>query len=129
MSQLMEYVDIALGNEEDAEKIFGIKATKSDITTGQLNEKGYKFVAEELIRRFNFELVSITLRESYSASDNGWSAMVYDGKNFYNSNKYKIHIVNRVGGGDEFAGGLIYSLINGNPIQKALEFAVAAASA
>lgn len=126
MVELMEYVDIALGNEEDADKIFGIKAHKTDITTGQLSEKDYNFVAKELIRRFNFELVAITLRESYSASDNGWSAIAYDGKNFYNSNKYRIHIVDRLGGGDAFAGGLIYSLINGNQLQEALEFAVAA---
>lgn len=127
MSQLMEYVDIALGNEEDADKVFGIKVPKTDITTGQLSEKDYNFVAKELIRRFNFELVAITLRESYSASDNGWSAIAYNGKNFYNSNKYRIHIVDRVGGGDAFAAGLIYSLINGNQLQEALEFAVAAA--
>ena len=126
MSQLMEYVDIVLGNEEDAENIFGIKAPESDVTTGKLSEKDYRFVAEELIRRFDFELVAITLRESYSASDNGWSAMAYDGKHFYNSNKYRIHIVDRVGGGDAFAGGLIYSLINNEGLQDALEFAVAA---
>jgi len=127
MSQLMEYVDIALGNEEDAEKVFGIKAPKTDITTGQLSKKDYNFVAEALIKRFHYKLVAITLRESYSASDNGWSAIAYDGKKFYNSNKYRIHIVDRVGGGDAFAGGLIYSLINGTPLQEALEFAVAAA--
>ena len=127
MSQLMEYVDIALGNEEDADKVFNIKAPKVDITTGQLSGEDYNFVAKELIKRFNFELVAITLRESYSASDNGWSAMAYDGKKFYNSNKYQIHIVDRVGGGDAFTGGLIYSLINGNQLQEALEFAVAAA--
>jgi len=126
MSQLMEYVDIIIGNEEDAEKIFGLKSPESDISTGQLNKEGYKLVAQELIKRFNFELVVITLRESYSASDNGWSALAYDGKKFYSSNKYQIHIIDRVGGGDAFAGGLIYSLINGNQLQEALDFAVAA---
>lgn len=126
MSQFMKYVDIILGNEEDAEKIFSIKAPESDISTGQLNKESYKFVAQELIRRFNFELVTITLRESYSASDNGWSAIAYDGEKLYSSNKYKIHIIDRVGGGDAFAGGLIYSLINGNQLQGALDFAVAA---
>ena len=127
MTQLMDYVDVALGNEEDAEKIFGIKAPKSDVTSGKLSEEGYRFVAKELIKRFNFNLVAITLRESYSASDNGWSALIYDGKDFYTSTKYKIHIVDRVGGGDAFAGGLIYSLINGKETKEALEFAVAAA--
>ncbi|PKP61649.1 2-dehydro-3-deoxygluconokinase [Candidatus Atribacteria bacterium HGW-Atribacteria-1] len=126
MTSLMDYVDIVLGNEEDAEKIFGIKAPESDISTGQLNKEGYKLVAQELIRRFKLELVAITLRKSYSASDNGWSALAYDGKNFYNSTKYQIHIIDRVGGGDAFAGGLIYSLINGNQLQEALDFAVAA---
>ena len=126
MTSLMDYVDIVLGNEEDAEKIFGIKAPKSNVSTGQLSEEDYKFVAKELISRFNFKLVAITLRESYSASDNGWSAIAYDGKDFYTSNKYKINIIDRVGGGDAFAGGLIYSLINGNQVQEALEFAVAA---
>ena len=126
MTQLMEYVDIALGNEEDAEKIFGIKASESDVTAGKLSEEGYRFVAKELIEKFNFKLVAITLRESYSASDNGWSAMAYDGRNFYTSTKYKIHIVDRVGGGDAFAGGLIYSLINGKRLKEALDFAVAA---
>jgi len=126
MTQLMEYVDIALGNEEDAEKIFGIKAPKSDVVSGKLSEEGYRFVAKELIKRFNFNLTAITLRESYSASDNGWSALIYDGKKFYTSTKYKIHIVDRVGGGDAFAGGLIYSLINGKEIKEALEFATAA---
>jgi len=127
MTQLMDYVDVALGNEEDAEKIFGIKAPKSDVTSGKLSEEGYRFVAKELIKRFNFNLVAITLRESYSASDNGWSALIYDGKDFYTSTKYKIHIVDRVGGGDAFAGGLIYSFINGKEPKEALEFAVAAA--
>ncbi len=125
MTQLMDYVDIALGNEEDAEKIFGIRASRSDVTAGRLNEEGYRFVARELTKRFNFELVAITLRESYSASDNSWSALIYDGKEYYTSTKYKIHIVDRVGGGDAFAGGLLYSLINEREIKEALEFAVA----
>lgn len=126
MTPLMDYVDIAIGNEEDAEKIFSIKAPKSEITAGKLNEAGYRVVAQELSKRFNLEIVAITLRESYSASDNGWSAMAYDRKNYYNSTKYKIHIVDRVGGGDAFAGGLIYSLIKGKELAEALEFGVAA---
>lgn len=126
MTPLMDYVDIAIGNEEDAEKIFSIKAPKSEITAGKLNEAGYRVVAQELSKKFNLEIVAITLRESYSASDNGWSAMAYDRKNYYNSTKYKIHIVDRVGGGDAFAGGLIYSLIKGKELAEALEFGVAA---
>jgi len=126
MTPLMDYVDVAIGNEEDAEKIFSIKAPKSEITAGKLNEAGYRVVAQELSKKFNLEIVAITLRESYSASDNGWSAMAYDRKNYYNSTKYKIHIVDRVGGGDAFAGGLIYSLIKGKELAEALEFGVAA---
>ncbi len=126
MSQLMEYVDVAIGNEEDAHKVFGIKAKGSDVTSGELNVEGYKEVANALVERFGFEKVGITLRESLSASDNNWSAMLYDGKNAYLSRKYKIHIVDRVGGGDSFAGGLIYSLMAGKDCQEAIEFAVAA---
>lgn len=126
MSKLMEYVDVSIGNEEDAEKVFGIKAAASDVTTGQLNEEGYREVAKQLADRFGLEKVAITLRESLSASDNNWSALLYDGQNFYRSRTYKIHIVDRVGGGDSFAGGLIYSLLNGKSSAEALEFAVAA---
>jgi len=126
MTKLIQYVDIAIGNEEDAEKVFGIKAAASDVTTGQLNEEGYRQVALELVRRFNLKMVAITLRESYSAFDNGWSALLYDGKEFYRSRRYQIHIVDRVGGGDAFAGGLIYALMEGFHVRDALEFAVAA---
>lgn len=126
MSKLMEYVDIAIGNEEDAEKVFGIKADNTDIHAGQLDDSGYRQVAQKLVERFGFQKVAITLRESFSAFDNGWSAMLYDGKEFYKSKRYNIHIVDRVGGGDSFAGGLIYGLISGMDNQRALEFAVAA---
>lgn len=126
MTKLMKYVDIAIGNEEDAEKVFGIKAAHSDVISGRIDELGYREVAKELADRFELEKVAITLRESISASDNNWSALLYDGENFYRSKVYKIHIVDRVGGGDAFAGGLIYSLIMGKSPQDALEFAVAA---
>ncbi|MDK2836829.1 MAG: 2-dehydro-3-deoxygluconokinase, partial [Thermosediminibacterales bacterium] len=106
MTELMQYVDVAIGNEEDAEKVFGIKAAESDITTGQLNEEGYKQVAKQLVEKFGFEKAAITLRESYSASDNGWSALLYDGKEFYRSKKYNIRIVDRVGGGDSACSGV-----------------------
>jgi 2-dehydro-3-deoxygluconokinase len=126
MSKLMEYVDIVIGNEEDAEKIFGIKAANSNVISGKLNESDYCEVAKELANRFGLEKVAITLRESISASDNNWSAMLYDKENFYHSKVYKVHIVDRVGGGDSFAGGLIYSLSTGKSSQDALEFAAAA---
>lgn len=126
MTGLMEYVDVVVGNEEDAEKVFGIKASGSNVTTGELSREGYYEVARELARRFNLDKAAITLRESLSASDNNWSAILYDGKDFYTSRKYEIHIVDRVGGGDSFAGGLIYGLINGMDLQDVVEFAVAA---
>lgn len=126
MSRLMEYVDLLIGNEEDAEKVFGIKAAGTDVTAGKLNDAGYQQVARQLYERFHLQKVAITLRESYSASDNGWSALLYDGKEFYKSRQYKVHIVDRVGGGDSFCGGLIYALLEEYPLQKAVEYAVAA---
>ncbi len=126
MGELIKYCDVVIANEEDAEKVFGIKADATDITTGMLNDEGYKKVAKELVDRFKLKYAAITLRESYSASDNGWSAMLYDGKNYYNSRKYDVHIVDRVGGGDSFGAGLIYGLTSKMDAQAALEFAVAA---
>ena len=126
MTELVKYVDIVIANEEDASDVFGIKAAESDVTKGQLSEEGYKDVAKQLMDMFSLKGVAITLRESYSASDNGWSAMYYDGNEYYFSRKYKIHIVDRVGGGDSFGGGLIYALLNGYAPQDAVEFAVAA---
>lgn len=126
MSGLMPYVDVAIANEEDAEKVFGIKASATDVTSGEINHEGYKDVAKQLADKFGFEHVAITLRESYSASRNGWSAMLYDGKDYYFSKKYDINIVDRVGGGDSFGAGLIYSLMTGKTPEDAINFAVAA---
>lgn len=126
MSRLMEYVDVCIANEEDAADVFGIHAKGTDISSGKLSHDGYKNVASQLKERFNFSHVAITLRESISANDNNWAAMLYDGKEYYFSKKYPMHIVDRVGGGDSFGGGLIYSLLNGSPAQDAIEFAVAA---
>lgn len=126
MGKLMEYVDVIIANEEDAEKVFGIKATGTDITSGQISDEGYKDVARQLTERFGAKKVAITLRESISASVNNWAAMLYDGKDFYKSKKYHINIVDRVGGGDSFGGGLIYALLNDYSMQDTIEFAVAA---
>lgn len=128
MGKLMEYVDVVIANEEDADMVFGIKAPDTDVTAGEINREGYKYVSRELVNRFNLKMAAITLRESISASDNNWSAMLYDGKEYYFSRKYKLHIVDRVGGGDSFGGGLIYSLMTGSDPQNALEFAVAASA-
>ena len=126
MSKLMEYVDVCIANEEDAEKVFKIKADNTNITDGKLDHEGYKSVAKKLVDRFNFKTVAITLRESISANDNVWGAMIYDGDEYYFSKKYPVHIVDRVGGGDSFGAGLIYGMINKYTSAEALEFAVAA---
>ena len=128
MTELCSYVDVCIANEEDAKDVFGIEAEATDITAGELNRAGYMSVARQLADRFGFDKVAITLRESISASDNNWSAMLYDGKDYCFSKTYKLHIVDRIGGGDSFAGGLIYSLLNGKDTQAALEFAVAASA-
>ncbi len=126
MSGLMQYVDVVIGNEEDAETVFGIKAAETDITSGELSREGYKDVARQLVEKFGFKKVAITLRESISASVNGWSAMLYDGNEYNFSKKYTINIVDRVGGGDSFGAGLIYSLMQGYSSEEAINFAVAA---
>lgn len=126
MAKLMEYVDICIGNEEDAEKMFGIKAEKRDSDFKSLDYNAYKTVAKELKDRFDFKMVAITLRESLSANRNLWSGLLYDGENYYISNKYDINIVDRLGAGDSFAAGLIYSIITGSSSEKSINFAVAA---
>ena len=126
MDKLCRYVDVCISNEEDANDVFKIKAPDTDVTAGEINSEGYKYVAEELKKRFGFSYVAITLRESISASDNRWGAMLYDGNGFYFSKKYNVHIVDRVGGGDSFGAGLIYSLTNNKGPQETIEFAVAA---
>ena len=126
MGELCNYVDVCIANEEDAADVFGIKAANTDVTTGTVNHEGYKDVAKQLMDRFGFQKVAITLRESISANDNNWSAMLYDGTDYYFSKKYAMHIVDRVGGGDSFGGGLIAACLNGYGPQETIEFAVAA---
>ena len=127
MTELAQYIDVCISNEEDAKDVFGIEAEATDIYGGSLNHEGYKSVAKQLADKFGFEMVAITLRESHSAFDNGWSAMLYNvAKDEYCfSKKYNLHIIDRVGGGDSFGGGLIYSLLSGKDTQAAVEFAVA----
>ena len=126
MGELCKYVDVCIANEEDAADVFGIHAAGTDVDKGQVNHEGYKDVAKQLAERFGFKHVAITLRGSISANDNDWAAMLYDGKACYFSRSYRIHIVDRVGGGDSFGGGLIYSFLQGFDPQKTIEFAVAA---
>ena len=125
MALFMPYVDVCIANEEDAEKVFGIKAQGSDVTGASLSHDGYKDVAKQLTEKFGFKAVAITLRGSISASDNNWAGMLYKDGAFYFSREYAVHIVDRVGGGDSFAGGLIYAMLNGMNNQDCLEFAVA----
>lgn len=129
MRALMDYVDICIGNEEDAEKSLGVRPQGVDVEAGKLDEAAYAELALELKRTFGFQAVAITLRESYSASINGWSALMVDNRDCqtpYRSRRYQIHLVDRVGSGDAFAGGLIYGLLMKNNTREALEFAVAA---
>lgn len=126
MAGLMEYVDVCIANEEDASDVFGIKAEDTDITGGKLNHDGYKEVAKKLADTFGFKKVAITLRGSISANDNNWAAMLYDGNDYFFSKNYLVHIVDRVGGGDSFGGGLIYACLNNFEPQATIEYAVAA---
>ena len=128
MTELCQYVDVCISNEEDAKDVFGIEAEDTDIYGGKLNHEGYKSVAKQLADKFGFEKVAITLRSSISASDNDWAGMLYDGENYCFSKSYHLHITDRVGGGDSFGGGLIYSLLTGKSTQDAIEFAVAASA-
>lgn len=126
MGELCTYVDVCIANEEDAADVFGIRAENTDVYAGEVNHEGYRSVAKQLADRFGFEKVAITLRESISANDNLWSAMLYDGDDYFFSKKYKMHIVDRVGGGDSFGAGLIAACLNGYDAQNTVEFAVAA---
>lgn len=126
MGEICKYVDVCIANEEDAGDVFGIKAADTDVTSGKVNHEGYKDVAKQLAQRFGFSKVAITLRESLSANDNNWAAMLYADGEYYFSKKYTMHIVDRVGGGDSFGAGLIYAALNNMNHQEIIEFAVAA---
>lgn len=124
MSELMPFVDVCIANEEDAESVFAIKG--AEVTSGKIEHSQYEEVARKLTEKFGFKKVAITLRESHSASRNGWSAMLYEGGKSCFSRAYDITIIDRVGGGDSFAGGLIFALLRGDGAERAINFAVAA---
>jgi len=131
MTNLMQYVDVCIGNEEDAEKVLGFKPGNTDVTSGDLELAGYEDIFKQMVDKFNFEYVISSLRVSHSASDNGWSACIYsrDTKEFYHSKEYRVSpIVDRVGGGDSFAGGTICGFLDGKNFKDALEFGVAASA-
>jgi 2-dehydro-3-deoxygluconokinase len=128
MRPLMQYVDVCIGNEEDAELCLGFKP-EANVEAGQTGAEGYKGIFQAMAKEFGFRYVASTLRESFSATHNGWKAMIYDGKEFYESRRYDIDpIIDRVGGGDSFSGGLIYGLLHKATQGEALEFAVAASA-
>lgn len=128
MTRLCQYVDVCIGNEEDADTTLGFKAAGTDVTKGELNLDGYKSVFEQMKEKFGFKYIASTLRESHSASDNGWSALVYDGHDFYHTKSYEVRIVDRVGSGDSFASGFIFGLVTGMTLSEAAEFGVAASA-
>ena len=128
MSKLVPYVDVLIANEADASDVFGITGKGSDVESGKLDKAGYVAVAEELKRRFGCKKVAITLRTSLSASRNLWSGMLYSGGRAYFAREYDLQIIDRVGGGDSFGGGLIYALASGKSAQAAIDFAVAASA-
>lgn len=128
MTEIMKYVDVCIGNEEDAEIVFGIKAGATDVTKGQLDKDGYKKSLQTVAETFGCKIVAYSQRKSYSASDNGWSGIIYDDekKQVYTSAQYDIRITDRIGGGDAFASGLIYALHNNISPANAIETAAAA---
>lgn len=129
MKPLMAYVDICIGNEEDAQNVLGYSHQKTDVSQGQLNKDEYKHTLKALIDDFGFKVAVTTLRESLSASHNKWQALAYDGASFYQSSSYDITpIIDRVGGGDSFAAGLIYGMMHKEGLKEALEFATAASA-
>ena len=128
MKPLMKYVDVCIGNEEDAELCLGFKP-EADVEGGNTDAEGYKGIFQQMMKEFGFKYVVSTLRESFSATHNGWKAMIYNGKEFYQSKRYDINpIIDRVGGGDSFSGGLIHGLLTMSTQGEALEFAVAASA-
>jgi 2-dehydro-3-deoxygluconokinase len=128
MIPLREMVDVCIGNEEDAEKMLGFSPGDTDVNRGKLDIEGYKRMFERLREHFGFALIASTLRVSHSASDNGWSALLYDGKQFVQPAPYEIRLVDRGGGGASFAAGVIFASLSGYSLEKTARFAVAASA-
>jgi 2-dehydro-3-deoxygluconokinase len=130
MGPMMRDVDVVIANEEDLQSVLGVHVPGTDVTAGQLNLQGFRQAAEQVTRDFGPAQVAITLRESLSASDNGWSAVFWDAKQktLHQSQRYSVRLVDRIGGGDSFAAGLIYGLVTGRGEEQALRFAVAASA-
>ena len=126
MKILIKYVDVCIANEEDVQLSLGLQIDDNNIEQGRLNLNGYKVLSSKLREEFGCKYVAFSMRESFSASRNGWSGLIYDGRHVYQSKKYDIQLVDRVGGGDSFAAGIIYGLINGMTAKNTIEFATAA---
>lgn len=126
MEKIASYVDICIANEDDAKDVFGIESADTDTENGKLNKEGYKSVARQMVEKYGFKKVAITLRTSINANVNKWSALYFDGSDFYFSREHEMFIVDRLGGGDSFCAGLIYSILNKETSQRVVEFASAA---
>ncbi|CAN5805695.1 hypothetical protein BH18ACI5_BH18ACI5_28280 [soil metagenome] len=130
MGPLMRNVDVVIANEEDLQSVLGVHVEGTDVTSGQLDLEGFRTAAERVTRDFGPSMVAITLRESVSASDNGWSAVLWDAatSTMHHSQRYDVRLVDRIGGGDSFAAGLIYGLVTGRAPEASLRFAFAASA-
>jgi 2-dehydro-3-deoxygluconokinase len=130
MGPLMRHVDVVIANEEDLQSVLGVKVPGTDVTSGQLNIDGFRQAAQQVTRDFGPKTVAVTLRESISASDNGWSALLWEGATatLHHSQRYDVRLIDRIGGGDSFAGGLIYGLVTGRSPEASLRFAVASSA-
>jgi 2-dehydro-3-deoxygluconokinase len=130
MGPLMRDVDLVIANEEDLQSVLGVKVPGTDVTSGQLNIDGFREAAQQVTRDFGPPTVAVTLRESISASDNGWSALLWEGATgtLHRSQRYDVRLIDRIGGGDSFAGGLIYGLVTGRSPEASLRFAVASSA-
>jgi 2-dehydro-3-deoxygluconokinase len=128
MRPLVQELDLVIANEEDLQSVLGIQVEGADVTGGALDVAGYRDAAARVSRELGPSMVAITLRESLSASDNGWSGVLWDNGTLHQSQRYVVRLVDRIGGGDSFAGGLIYALVSGRAPEDALRFAVAASA-
>jgi 2-dehydro-3-deoxygluconokinase len=130
MRPLMADVEVVIANEEDLQAVLGVAVEGADVSSGSLDISGYRAAAERVSREFGPPFVAVTLRESLSASDNGWSALLWDAKSrtLHQSQRYLVRLVDRIGGGDSFAAGLIYGVLTGRPLEQSLRFAVAASA-
>jgi 2-dehydro-3-deoxygluconokinase len=130
MRPLMPMVDLVIANEEDLQSVLGIAVPHADVTGASLDVTGYREAAERVAVEFGVKRVAVTLRESLSASDNAWSAVLFDAGAgvFLQSQRYTVRLVDRIGGGDSFAAGLIHGLVTGRDLESSLRFAVAASA-